>query len=106
MLGDEDRADWKMGNPLTFNSKVSESYGTARFGHNEGFHGALVTRFGLLKEKTKRRTREHVQRDFFQVFFVMHALAMEQRRRAAASETASAPVATGGAPPPPLVSAA
>ena len=106
MPGEEDRADWKMGNPLTFNSKVSESYGTARFGHNEGFHGALVTRFGLLKEKTWRRSRAHVQRDFFQTFFIMHALAMEQRRRAAAKATASTPAVAGGAPTPPLASAA
>ena len=106
MPGEEDRADWRMGNPLTFNNKVSQSYGTARFGHNEGFHGALVTRFGLLKEKTWRRTREQVERDFFQVFSIMHSLAMEQRRRAAAKATASQPAATGGEPPPPLASAA
>ena len=106
MPGEEQSADWKMGNPLTYNSKVSEAYGTARFGHNEGFHGALVTRFGLLKEKTKRRSHEHVERDSFQVFFIMHALAMEQRRRAAAKANASPPAATGGAPPPPLASAA
>jgi hypothetical protein len=49
--GEEEWADWKMGNPLTFHDPVSSTYGSARFGHNEGFHGQLVTRFGLLEGK-------------------------------------------------------
>jgi len=77
-----------------------------RFGHNEGFHGALVTRFGLLKEKSWHRSREHVERDFFQVFCIMHSLAMEQRRRAAAKANTSSPPPTGGAPPPTVALAA
>jgi hypothetical protein len=99
MPGDEHRADWRMGNPLTFNDPVSSTYGSARFGHNEGFHGALVTRFGLLKEKADYRDRRVAERDFFQVFAIMHSLAMEQRRRAAAA-SATPDAGSGGSPPP------
>jgi hypothetical protein len=106
MPGDEDRADWKMGNPLTYNNKVSESYGEKRFGHNEGFHGALVTRFGLLKDKSWHRSREQAERNFFAVFCIMHSLAMEQRRRAAAARALAPPEPTAGAPPPGLAKAA
>jgi hypothetical protein len=97
MPGEEDRADWRMGNPLTFHDPVSATYGSARFGHNEGFHGQMVTRFGLLKEKAWYRDRREAERDFFQVFCIMHSLAMEQRRRAAAPASSS-----GGGQPPPL----
>jgi hypothetical protein len=83
MPGEEDRTDWRMGNPLTYHDPVSATYGSARFGHNEGFHGQMVTRFGLLKDKAWYRDRREAERDFFQVFCIMHSLAMEQRRRAA-----------------------
>ena len=69
-----------MGNPLTFHDPVSSTYGSARFGHNEGFHGQLVTRFGLLEGKAWYRDIREAERDFFQVFCIMHSLAMEQRR--------------------------
>jgi len=96
MPGDEERADWRMGNPLTFHDPVSATYGSGRFGHNEGLHGQMVTRFGLLKEKAWYRDRREAERDFFQVFCIMHSLAMEQRRLAA---DASAAPMTGGQPP-------
>jgi hypothetical protein len=47
--GEEGKADWQFGNPLTFNADLGKQYGKNRFGHGEGFHGHLVTRFGLLK---------------------------------------------------------
>lgn len=103
MPGEEDRADWRMGNPLTFHDPVSATYGSARFGHNEGFHGQMVTRFGLLKEKAWYRDRREAERDFFQVFCIMHSLAMEQRRLAAVASAAPAPMTgAGGQQPPPL----
>lgn len=43
----DERRDWLLGNHLTFNDRLSNVYGNSRFGHNEGFHGALSTRFGL-----------------------------------------------------------
>ena len=79
-----DQADWLFGNPLTFNASLGKQYGKNRFGHGEGFHGHLVTRFGLLKGKSWYRRREQAQLDFLMVFCSMHALAMEQRRRSKA----------------------
>jgi len=107
--GEEGNIDWRIGNPLTFNDLLSETYGSARFGHNEGFHGALVTRFGLLKEKAWYRDRRQAERDLLQVFCAMHALAMEQRRRAirgAAPVLPMSGVGNSGPPPPPLARAA
>jgi hypothetical protein len=106
---EQDRIDWRIGNPLTYEDPLSETYGSARFGQNEGFHGALVTRFGLLKEKSWYRDRRHAERDLLQVFCAMHALAKEQRRRAARDATQpSAPLSGAGnsGPPPPLAQAA
>jgi hypothetical protein len=75
-------ADWSFGNPLTFNDKISKAFGRGRFGHGEGFHGHLQTRFGLLKHKAWYRRRQEAERDFLIVFSGIHALAMEQRKRA------------------------
>jgi hypothetical protein len=86
-------ADWSFGNPLTFNDPTSRAFGRGRFGHGEGFHGHLQTRFGLLKHKAWYRRRQEAERDFLMVFAGMHALAMEQRKRAreiTSSVTASA----------------
>jgi hypothetical protein len=111
-LPDErDRIDWRIGNPLTYNDPLSAAYGSARFGHQEGFHGALVTRFGILREKSWYRDRRDAERDVLQVFISMHALAMEQRRRAAAGAASDGPTpmpVRDGAPPgpPPLAAAA
>jgi hypothetical protein len=80
--GEEQEADWLFGNPLTFNNERAIAFGRARFGHHEGFHGHLVTRFGLLKGKAWYRRREQAQLDFLMVFASMHALAIEQRKRA------------------------
>jgi hypothetical protein len=80
--GEQDQADWLFGNPLTFNDSLAKKLGRNRFGHGEGFHGHLVTRFGLLKGKAWYRRREQAQLDFLMVFCSMHALAMEQRSRA------------------------
>jgi hypothetical protein len=107
--GEEHKIDWRVGNPLTFNDPVSSKYGSARFGQNEGFHGALVTRFGLLKEKAWYRDRRQAERDLFIVFSAMHSLAKEQRRRSAQMAAPTAPLAgaaKSGPPPPALARAA
>lgn len=97
--GEENKADLLFGNPFTFNDPSATKFGHNRFGHGEGFHGHLVTRFGLLKGKSWYRRREQAQLDFLMVFCSMHALAMEQRRRAKIVEAvgAGSPVGTGGA---------
>lgn len=112
-LDGEEEGRWAIGNPLTFNDPLSSCYGKARFGHGEGFHGALVTRFGLLKEKSWHRHRKHAERELLQTFCLMHALAKETRRqRRKAKEEADAAAAGGGGggggsgPPPPIALAA
>ncbi len=102
LLGEEDKTDWRVGNPLTFHDLLSARYGSARFGQNEGFHGALVTRFGLLREKSWHRDRRQAERDALQVFCLMHGIAKEQRRRAARAT----PIAGSGGPAPPIALAA
>jgi hypothetical protein len=39
--------DYLFGNPLTYHDVVGREYGHDRFGHNEGFHSMLGSRFGL-----------------------------------------------------------
>lgn len=107
--GEEDKIDWRVGNPLTFHDPLSAKYGSARFGQNEGFHGALVTRFGMLKEKAWYRSKTQAERDLFIIFSAMHSLAKEQRRRAGQVAVPTAPLAgagNGGPPPPALARAA
>jgi hypothetical protein len=77
--------DWTFGNPLTYDSPVAAAFGKKRFAHNEGFHGALESRFRLIKGKRWYRSRVEAETDTAVIFCVMHALAMEQRRRAATS---------------------
>jgi len=105
---EKDKLDWRVGNPLTFNDPLSAKYGSCRFGQNEGFHGALVTRFSLLKEKAWYKDRRQAERDLLQVFCSMHALAKEQRRRAADIAAPTAPLAGAGnsGPPPPALARA
>lgn len=79
--GDEDRADLAFGNALTFNDPLSSIYGSGRFGHQEGFHGHLVTRFGILREKGWYRRKVQAETDVTVTFCVMHVVAMEYRRR-------------------------
>lgn len=79
--GDEDRAEWAFGNPLTFNDPLSGIYGSGRFGHQEGFYGSLVRRFGILDHKGWYRTKAQAETDVTMTFCVMHVIAMEYRRR-------------------------
>ncbi len=103
--GEKHEIDWRIGNPLTFDDPVSKRYGKARYGHGEGFHGALVTRFGLLKEKAWYRDRRQAERDVMQVFCAMHSIAKHQRRLAAHGAP-GAPLTGASGPPPPLARAA
>jgi hypothetical protein len=102
---EKDKIDWRIGNPLTFDDPVSKRYGKARYGHGEGFHGTLVTRFGLLREKAWYRDRRQAERDVMQVFCAMHSIAKHQRRLAAHGAP-GAPLTGASGPPPPLARAA
>lgn len=90
-----DKSNLAMGNPLSFNDPIANEYGTRRFGHNEGFHGALQSRFGLIKDKRWFRRLDEAKIATSMVFVAMHVLAMEQRRRARQAQ----PFAQAKAPP-------
>jgi hypothetical protein len=77
----KDKPDLLMGNPLTFNDRIAGEYGRRRFGHHEGFHGALVSRFGLIKDKRWFRRLDEAKIATAMTFCVMHVVALEQRRR-------------------------
>jgi hypothetical protein len=84
--------DWPLGNPLTFNSRESREYGRRRFGHNEGFHGALVSRFQLNKGKRWFRRLDQARADTALTFLVMHVVALEQRRRVREAQAQAPPL--------------
>ena len=81
-----DKPDLLMGNPLTFNDRIAAEYGRRRFGHHEGFHGALVSRFGLIKDKRWFRRLDEAKIATAMTFCVMHVVALEQRRRRAEAD--------------------
>ena len=88
--------DESFGNPLTFHDPLASRYGTGRFGHQEGFHGQLVSRFQLLKGKRWFRRQAQAETDVAVVFSLMHVLALERHRRFSSSGQSS-----GLAPPGP-----
>lgn len=77
-----DKRDWAFGNPLTFNDLAAAEYGKRRFGHNEGLHGTLSTRYGLIRNKRWFRRLAQAEIDTAMTFALIHAISMEQRRRA------------------------
>jgi hypothetical protein len=90
LTADRERADWTFGNPLTYNDPIASEFGTGRFGHQEGFHGALVSRFSFLKTKHWYRRKAQAELDATMTFCIMHAAAMEQRKRARLAPSAQA----------------
>jgi hypothetical protein len=85
------------GNPLTFNDPVAREYGHKRFGHNEGFHSMLGSRYGLTDEKRWFRRRNQVVIECATTFSIMHAVAMEWRRRGGIAQPAPRAPAPPGA---------
>jgi hypothetical protein len=90
----DDRRDWALGNGLTFNDPEACAYGFKRFGRNEGFHGAMANRFGLLQKRWFRH-RDQARIEAAVVFSIVHVIAMEYRRRLREADS-----------PPPLACAA
>lgn len=85
--------DWQFGNPLTFNDPLAEAYGNMRFGHGEGFNGACVTRFKLLKTKGHYRTQAKAELHALSVFCAMHGITAYRRDAPAARGETEAPEA-------------
>jgi hypothetical protein len=76
------KRDWAFGNPLTFNDLAATEYGNRRFGHNEGLHGTLSSRYRLIRNKRWFRRQAQAEIDTAMTFALIHAISMEQRRRA------------------------
>ncbi|HZP74251.1 MAG TPA: hypothetical protein VFA97_12850 [Gaiellaceae bacterium] len=76
-----DKRDWAFGNPLSFNDPAANVYGNRRFGHNEGLHGTLSTRYGLIRNKRWFRRKAQAEVATAMTFALIHAISMEQRRR-------------------------
>lgn len=71
--------DWQFGNPLTYYDPIANKYGSMRFGHGEGFNGACVKRFKLLKTKGYYRTKAQAELHALMVFCSMHGLTQHRR---------------------------
>jgi hypothetical protein len=99
--GEYDQANQAFGNPLTYHDKLARRYGTKRYGNCEGFHGALVSRFPVLKGKRWIRRDDQTMTELAMITVITHSLAMEHRRCKAAREAQER--ATG---PPALAKAA
>ena len=87
----DERPDFLMGNPLTYNDVVASEYGNGRFGRHEGFHGAMATRFQILKQKRWFRRRDQALTELAMTFCVMHSVALEQRRRVRVAQACAPP---------------
>lgn len=95
--GEQDSADWTIGNPLTFHDEVSASYGVPRYNAQEGMFGSQFTkRFNLLRNKRWFRTQAQVEMEVAMVISITHVLSIERYRRMAA---ASPPLTQGASPP-------
>ena len=83
----DDVIDWAFGNPLTFYDLLAIEYGRMRFAYGEGFNGACVSRFKLLKTKGYYRTKAQAELHAVTVFCAMHGLTQYRREleRAAAA---------------------
>jgi hypothetical protein len=96
--GEQHRADWTFGNPLTFHDEVAASYGVPRYNTQEGMFGSQFTkRFPLLHNKRWFRRQTQVELEVSMVISITHALSIERYRR-----MAQAPPSAGGGAPPPL----
>jgi hypothetical protein len=100
--GEQDHADWTIGNPLTFHDEVAAQYGVPRYNAQEGMFGSQFTRrFPLLRNKRWFRWQSEVELEVSMVVSITHALSLERYRRM----TTSPQGLTGGPPPPVAVAA-
>lgn len=81
--------DLSVGNGLTFDDLLGKEYGERRFWHNEGFHGALVTRFKLGCGKRYFRTLADTRLETAMVMCAIYICSIEQRLRASAAMSRS-----------------
>ncbi|HSS32055.1 MAG TPA: hypothetical protein VLL27_02095 [Solirubrobacterales bacterium] len=97
-----ERSDPALGNPLTFNDKLSRAYGDDRYGFGESVHATINRRFGLLEDKSWMRDIRKVETEFAIAASAISVLLLERaaRQQAGQSQAAAGPGAAahqGGA---------
>ena len=91
---DRAKADWSVGNPLTYEDPLARAYGKKRWGLIEGFHGTLERRFGLIKGKRWIRDLDRAELEVTMTYAIihqLHGLAREIRDADAASSSGAPP---------------
>jgi hypothetical protein len=79
-----ERNDPALGNPLTFNDKLSREYGQDRYGFGESVHATIERRFGLLKDKSWMRDITEVETEFAIAASAISVLLLERAARSGA----------------------
>ncbi|WP_445151173.1 transposase [Baekduia sp. Peel2402] len=86
-----ERADWQLGNPLTFNDRMAARYGRKRWVRGEGVHGILTTHYKLNANRRQYRSKRQVELEASIVFSCILALALQQREHEQAQASAQPP---------------
>jgi hypothetical protein len=73
-------------NPLSYHDELAAQYGDIRFGHGEGFNGACVKRFKLLKTKAYLESAARAELHCVMVFCTQHGLTQRRRELEATGE--------------------
>jgi hypothetical protein len=89
-LDDPAKVDWAAGNPLTFNDPMAAAYGTSRWTRDEGFHGALSSKYKLNKAGRRFRSRKQVELETNIVYSVLLSLAIWGREYEAGADATAA----------------
>jgi hypothetical protein len=80
----KEKPDYRLGNGLTYDSKVSAAYGAERWSRGEGLNSVMASRFGLTTGKRRYKTIQDARADVAASYALMHLLTMMQRKLAAA----------------------
>lgn len=92
-LRDEERD--MLGNPFTYNDKLSRHYRAQRMGHNEGFFGALSKRFGVIRDAGWYRRQHDAEIALLESFIPILVLAILRKKMRAGQ---AMPVERAGKP--------
>jgi Fe-S cluster biogenesis protein NfuA len=84
-----------LGNPFTYNDKLSRHYRSNRMGHNEGFFGALAKRFSVIRDAGWYRRQHQAETALLESFIPILALAILRKKmqdgRASSAERVGKP---------------
>lgn len=76
--------DYRVGNGLTYDSKMSAAYGAERWSRGEGLNSVMASRFGLTTGKRRYKTIQNARADVAACYALTHLLTMMQRNLEAA----------------------